>query len=68
MKEVEINPEELLEEAYQYLRISLSNWLIREGHGVATQIELLRNARTRFPLYELQKRGRNIDELMKPNR
>jgi hypothetical protein len=57
MKEVEINPEELLEEAYQYLRISLSNWLIREGHGVATQIELLRNARKRFPLYELQKRG-----------
>jgi hypothetical protein len=57
MKEVELNPEELLEEAYQYLRISLSNWLIREGHGVATQLELLRNARSKLPLYELRKRG-----------
>jgi hypothetical protein len=57
MKEVEINSEELLEEAYQYLRISLSNWLIREGHGVARQIELLRNARSKLPLYELRKRG-----------
>jgi hypothetical protein len=57
MKEVEINPEELLEEAYQYLRISLSNWLIREGQGVARQIELLRGARSKLPLYELRKRG-----------
>ena len=57
MREVEVNSEELLEEAYQYLRISLSNWLIREGHDVATQLELLRNARSRFPLYELRKRG-----------
>jgi len=57
MKEVEINPEELLEEAYQYLRISLSNWLIREGQGVATQLELLRGARSKLPLYELRKRG-----------
>ena len=57
MKEVEINPEELLEEAYQYLRLSFSNWLIREGHKVAVQIELLRAARNRFPLYELRKRG-----------
>jgi len=57
MEEVNINPEELLEEAYQYLRISFSNWLIRTGHGVAKQIELLRAARNRFPLYELRKRG-----------
>ena len=46
-----------MEEAYQYLRISFSNWLIRTGHGVAKQIELLRAARNRFPLYELRKRG-----------
>jgi hypothetical protein len=57
MEEVDINPEELLEEAYQYLRISFSNWLIRTGHNVAKQIELLRAARNRFPLYELRKRG-----------
>ena len=57
MKQVEINNEELLEEAYQYLRLSFSNWLIRSGHKVATQIELLRAARNRLPLYELRKRG-----------
>jgi len=57
MKQVEINNEELLEEAYQYLRLSFSNWLIRDGHKVATQIELLRAARNRLPLYELRKRG-----------
>jgi len=57
MNQVEVNPEELMEEAYQYLRLSLSNWLIRTGHGVAKQIELLRAARNRLPLYELRKRG-----------
>lgn len=57
MEQIDVNPEELLEEAYQYLRISFSNWLIRTGHGVAKQIELLRAARNRLPLYELRKRG-----------
>jgi len=57
MNQIDINPEELMEEAYQYLRLSFSNWLIRDGHDVAKQIELLRAARNRLPLYELRKRG-----------
>jgi len=52
--------EEVLDEAYQYLRISFSNWLFdpsnRHGRGVREQIEELRKARKRLPLYELQKR------------
>ena len=50
--------EETLEEAYQYLRISFSNWLLRSDDGarVRKQIEQLRQDRRRLPLYELQKR------------
>jgi len=50
--------EEKLEDAYQHLRISFSNWLFRDaqGAGVLRQIELLRQARKRLPLFELQKR------------
>jgi len=59
MNQIYINPVELLEEAYQHLRISFSNWLHRTKEGTATlkQIELLRAARSYLPLYELRKRG-----------
>jgi hypothetical protein len=57
--------EETLEEAYQHLRISFSNWLHTSDLGgrVRAQIELLRQARKRLPLYELQKR---LDILLTP--
>ena len=50
--------EEHLEEAYQHVRISFSNWLVKnkEGAKVRKQLNLLRDARKRLPLYELQKR------------
>ena len=50
--------EEALSEAYQHLRISFSKWLNKtaDGNRVRAQIELLRQARRRLPLYELQKR------------
>lgn len=49
--------EEILNEAYQHVRISFSNWLhTSDGHNVMQQIELLRQARRRLPLFELQKR------------
>jgi len=50
--------EEALDEAYQHLRISFSKWLHGkpDGNRVRAQIELLRQARRRLPLYELQKR------------
>ena len=57
--------EETFEEAYQHLRISFSNWIhtTELGGKVKKQIELLRQARKRLPLYELQKR---LDILLTP--
>lgn len=55
---IEQTKEEHLEEAYQHVRISFSNWLVthKEGGKVRKQLNLLRDARKRLPLYELQKR------------
>jgi hypothetical protein len=55
---VETTDEEQLEEAYQHLRISFSHWLHSSAAGVETQrqIELLRRARRRLPLWDLRKR------------
>lgn len=57
--------EEQLEETYQHVRITISNWLNSSpiGQRVKAQIELLRQARKRLPLYELQKR---LDLLLFP--
>ncbi len=61
---VDFTDEEALEEAYEHVRISFSNWLqTREGKHAKKQIELLRQARKRLPLYELQKR---LDVLIHP--
>jgi hypothetical protein len=52
------NPEEALQEAYQHLRLTLSNWLAkRTNTGLRRQLESLREARDRLPLFELRKRG-----------
>lgn len=54
---VGVTSEEFLNEAYQHLRISFSKWLNTvDGNRVRKQIELLRRARQRLPLFELQKR------------
>jgi hypothetical protein len=54
---LESTSEEVLDEAYQHLRISFAKWLNRPaGEPVKAQIELLRRARRRLPLWELQKR------------
>ena len=55
---LEQTKEEHLEEAYQHVRISFSNWLTthKDGAKVLKQLNLLRDARKRLPLYELQKR------------
>ena len=57
--------EEELEEAYQHLRITLSEFLLTEPKGKAlkAQIEKLRQARRRLPLFELQRR---LDALLYP--
>jgi hypothetical protein len=61
---VEQTSEEVLNESYQHIRIRFSNWLhTDDGRHVRKQIELLRQARKRLPLYELQKR---LDILLTP--
>lgn len=58
------NPEERLEETYQHVRLTLSEWLQTEvGQPYKRAIEDLRGARTRLPLYELRKR---MDLLLQP--
>jgi hypothetical protein len=52
---IEYTSEEELDESYQLFRLSFSEWL-RNHPSVRDQIELLRRARTRLPLFELQKR------------
>jgi hypothetical protein len=52
---IDYTTEEALDESYQLFRLSFSEWL-RNHPSVRDQIELLRRARTRLPLYELQKR------------
>lgn len=55
---VSYTSEEELDESYQLFRLAFSEWLRSSKHGdfVRDQIELLRRARSRLPLYELQKR------------
>lgn len=56
--ELKFTSEEVLNESFQHLRISFSKWLngTADGNRVRKQIELLRRARKRLPLFELQKR------------
>jgi len=65
LQTLEETDEEKLDEAYQHLRISFSRWLNTTVHGqeVRRQIELLRKARYRLPLWELRKR---LDILITP--
>ena len=51
-----ITSEEALEESYEYLRLTISNWLFTDGRDVANQIELMRANRRLLPMFELQKR------------
>jgi len=64
--------EEELEEAYQHLRITLSEFIAgnfqdpadkEQGRKLKAQIEALRQARRRLPLFELQRR---LDALLYP--
>jgi hypothetical protein len=56
--DLESTDEEQLEEAYMHLRISFAHWLHTTARGIETlrQIELLRRARRRIPLWDLRKR------------
>ncbi len=58
------NPEELLEESYQHVRLSLGAWLnTAAGKPYKKAIEDLRAKRAQLPLYELRKR---MDLLLGP--
>jgi ribosomal protein S16 len=61
---MDVIPESVVEEAYQYLRISLSEWLKtddRDAKKVLRQLIALRDSN--LPLYELRRRG---DILLEP--
>lgn len=59
---LDIVPEAVVDEAYQYLRLSFSEWLkTRQGTGVLKQLKALR--KSGLPLYELRRRG---DILLEP--
>jgi len=53
---LDIVPEAIVEEAYHYLRLSLSEWLqLKEGKKTLLQLKALRKAH--LPLFELRKRA-----------
>jgi hypothetical protein len=63
--------EEHLEESYQYVRISFSNWLHdkkqTKAADVRNQIEVLRKSRQRLPLYMVQERlEKLLDPIVRP--
>jgi hypothetical protein len=53
------NPEAVFTEAYQHLRLTTSEWMAmtKEGRHVKKQLETLRQAIGRLPLFELRKRA-----------
>jgi hypothetical protein len=59
---LDIVPEAVVAEAYQYLRLSMSEWLkTRQGNSTLKQLKALR--KSGLPLYELRRRG---DILLEP--
>jgi hypothetical protein len=56
LEESTASVEEQLAEAYQYLRLSLSNWLIRDARGPAMRASLAKLLISNIPLYEKRKR------------
>jgi len=64
LEESTASVEEQLAEAYQYLRLTLSNWLIRDASGPAFRAELASTLKSNLPLYEKRRR---IDILLEPH-
>ena len=61
---MDVVPEAVVEEAYQYLRISLSEWLQTKDKDAKKVLRQLKGLReSRLPLYELRRRG---DILLEP--
>jgi hypothetical protein len=63
LEESTASVEEQLAEAYQYLRLSLSNWLIRDARGPAMRVSLAKLLESSLPLYEKRKR---MDIVLEP--
>jgi hypothetical protein len=64
-KPVGASVDEQVAEAFQYVRLSMSRWLIRDGRGVALRANLTRliNPASQLPLFERRKR---MDILLEP--
>jgi hypothetical protein len=63
LEESTASVEEQLAEAYQYLRLTLSQWLIRDARGPATRATLGSLINSNLPLYEKRKR---MDIMLEP--
>jgi hypothetical protein len=63
LRETTASVDEQLAEAYQYVRLALSRWLIRDAAGAALRSNIERIVRTPLPLYERRKR---MDILLEP--
>lgn len=61
--ETSASVEEQLAEAYQYVRLTLSYWLLRDARGPALRDSLAALIRGNLPLYEKRKR---VDILLEP--
>ena len=62
-EETTASVEEQLAEAYEYLRLALSRWLLRDQKGPILRREMAALAKTALPLYEKRKR---MDILLEP--
>ena len=63
LEESTASVEEQLAEAYQYLRLTLGHWLIRDARGPAMKTSLAKLLRSNLPLYEKRKR---MDIVLEP--
>jgi len=63
LEESTARPEEQLAEAYQYLRLSLSRWLVRDVRGLTMRTSINVLLKQGLPLYEKRKR---MDILLGP--
>lgn len=63
LRETTASVDEQLAEAYQYVRLALSRWLVRDAAGAALRSNIERIVRIPLPLYERRKR---MDILLEP--
>jgi hypothetical protein len=62
-EELVASPAEQMDEAYQYVRLAMSRWMVRDAAGQRMRKEVLSTMKSNLPLYERRKR---MDILLGP--